>query len=51
VCADIGSKQFNLPLGRAIALGKSASMLLGINPSLKNATSGKMNKGVNCPHV
>lgn len=41
-------EQFNLPLGRADALGKSTSMLLGINKQLKNETSGKKNVGVNC---
>ncbi|GAB7332935.1 hypothetical protein MBLNU13_g04642t1 [Cladosporium sp. NU13] len=41
---------FNLPLGRADALGKSTSMLLGINKQLKNETSGKKNVGVSCPH-
>jgi len=44
-------RQFNLPLGRANAIGKSTSMLLGINKALKNETSGKKNKGIECPHV
>lgn len=43
--------QFNLPLGRATALGQQTSMMLGINVQGKNATSGKKNVGVTCPQI